>query len=1445
MMSEETKRDRALVLREAAESHIQAGNYREVDEKINELFELTQGDPDFVNLEVSANELKNRLSVLVADTIGSARDNLTAMLGDDLTYRPPVGVEIEKTEDYLKQAEEMARDMIGIWEAQARSLLANWERALIDEAHRGEYNRYTQLVTTRLSTLRNMLRMQAVKDLCERLWARAEALMRDGSNVNIATIITNYYERALTIVNKALAEDPDNIELQALQQRAKDTRELHAIGAQVLTSAVEAEAYTISLKQLEGLPNEQLVPGFQFMPDTSGKLEARQVDYISVAEARRRLLDMAGQWAHSKALEYLNLAENALRDHNPELAQIELANRSKINEFLDSTDKNEFEKLHDQIDEALAQLHEAQRLAEQAQKILPDGWLEAWQLYTSAVEKYPWAGALEPTRSAIVAQMSIVLDSRLQDANTAFTTRDFNRLRSIVSQTRDQFTRVNEPGLVPRLEELNALDERAKIYNSRLRAAQARLRDIERGAAQNPSDTLIQLDDLEQEYGDVLDGIKEQFSHLQADARLRGDAAAEQDRLRGFITNRNLIESRQALADARRAAGRFQNDATFQHIAEQLQLHVLFLEAQRDEANGLYQDALKKYKEVFAVRDHVDAGQASNRYQEVQELIAVSADIAERLQSAEQLIRTDPVEAYQQLQALTINNPEQRADRDRLMITARNQAQMTINERMRRYARAPETQVLPVSEIRWDIEMLGRLGLSDDQARWEHELGAQMAYQDARAFTNDALAANSAELLERAIDQWKQVEELAKSTGKTRISRDAADALSRARKQHLQMSVDALIRSVRQENSDNPDIKAQITRVEAEIANMQRYFTGDPEIELWRSRMALAIANNSYRPKERSDYFTRAVTIARSTLEMSANDTILREARQIVERASAGGAIALVMEEISQAYDEKQRTVQKLLMARGHWKEEIAPYIAQDTTGQTEPIVRWWQQLNANLIATIDEQIGTTSVETAHFNLLAMLLVVDPDNVTAREVIAKIDTYESRLRGEVEKTIASVTTGEGFTGSSGLQILDNQRGYAQALDEDLSAIRELAALYQREDPDVASSMSTIANDVGNLKLMLNAALAELDQFRQNINKVIERLAIEQQTGNFSESLRLINTIRQKFLSHPASRYIDDERSRRIKRREELTQALKDIAELINQEDYDTANQQMSRVDVAELDSFDLSDGFEIADPKNKSLLVRPWQAVYEMVQARSKAGAIPVVVAFAELFDDYSAGRGAITGAEPPPARRAVDWEQARQTVQQHIAKGEFESARMALRLAVEGDPTNHNMIALTEVNKQIIDPPIIGQATGEERAEAERDPAKRYPLAQRYANSQRGESILQRLERERVPYYRAAGEEAKALNSQIDAARREWDNGWREWETAIGDIAQEFPQGVPGRSRRGSKPRLQGAVERAIRAYRRCYDACSQRAALKEMLDLYLYQYAVKMSGVNPERIV
>jgi len=520
-MPQDSKRVEALFLYESALTAVKEKRSRDASKLLGVLLEIVEDNPELFELKGLAQELFSDARIVAQEGVEGIRIALNTFLTIEFPYSPPIVTEIEQVEAYLEEIDRLVDARITVWEEEAKRYLSAWEQVILDPMDEYEYAHYILKVNTRKLTLARKFKASGIIDLCEKLWTRAEALMNDASYIGAEVLLDHYYRPALDIARDALEDDAQNVNLIALLQKAEAEWERFKIGAQVLTSAVQAEEYSRSLKELEGLPADQPVPSYRFIPDDQGVLQARNEGYIAVSEARRRILKMAHDWAHSKALEYMDRAEGHLRKHELLSALDTLAERQKIEAFLESTDKDDFTKLQNRVDEELRRSKEAERLLDQALEQLPHYPLEAWMLYTRAIDTYAWARKSLYTRTVIVSQLQNLLGTRYREAEDAFNKRDFFRLKGTVEQTRDQFSRVDDPVVTNTLSNLTALESRGRQIGLEMTVE-------------------ILLDEAEASYeqGEVIESFETRFNKIKNDPDY--DTLQKQNRERFTVLHKRI-----------------------------------------------------------------------------------------------------------------------------------------------------------------------------------------------------------------------------------------------------------------------------------------------------------------------------------------------------------------------------------------------------------------------------------------------------------------------------------------------------------------------------------------------------------------------------------------------------------------------------------------------------------------------------------------------------------------------------------------------------------------------------------------------------------------------------------------------------------------------------------------------------------------------------------------
>jgi hypothetical protein len=1452
---DENRRDSALALLEQAKQFQQRQQFGDANRTLVQLIAFCDDDAALEDIAASAGDLLNHISIEAPRIAEGIRSQLDIVLNQDVELNETLVADVTDTDAYLEELNDAIDARMEHWHQALSDQMDAWENALL-EADDRTYRNYQNKVNRSLSKTRQDLFVNGVIELCDRLWQRAdESIQSDDKLASPAEVLTLFLDKALNVANHSLNEYRDDTKLITLVRRAKERRESFATAAQVKTSAVEGETYVTSLQQLDGLPPDARVADYNFSPNQKGQLMAGFSGYVSVSESRQLLQELAEQWASSKAKEYLARAEAALREHNPVLALEELANRSKIDQFLQSVERGDFEKVEVQARDELARLEQADQQADLALEILPDSALRAWALYEEAQATYEWSPKVREVRGPIIAQLQADLERQLQAAQHAYEQRDFDTARQINQTARNEYG--NLPALSPQLGQVEGIVQQADDYVSRKRQAREELARINQLATDRPAEAVQSLDEFETDYQDVLPDL-DNLAVIQSNVRLRSNADVEYLRLKTFLRNDDLTRVGQAVKETRQANQQYSEKGEFARLLEDLELHHLFLSSQREANAGQFEKALAGFEKVARVSDHLDAASADTRAADIAEKLRDSQAVENKLQNAEAMLKTDPVEAYHQLQGISDNyNREQREQRDRLTNEARNRAQREIETRMAQWRTANS---IPLEACERDLEALKQLRLTDAYNRWNKELGSLMAAQAATDLGQQAIEENSPTIMEAALAEWTEAIKRADEAGQRNRSGDYQKQQNQAQRDYAELLLETARASLEQFGSNARVAQETVENAKQVIEELREHYAADAQIMLWQAQLSAAIARNSLDTKERKTQFQAAADGARSVQNLpkkrGANAQFAAEARNLAEVAQRGSTLAEHMQTLQQLFGDR-RSVGALRRALALWEDEIEPHTHDETFHR---LGQWWSDLKTQTVQTLQTEIGTAEqISTDQFRAFALLLMLDEKNTPAHEGLSKLPEVLRQVQADSNGLIDGSATANGIPGQDGYETLKNQLTLFHERLADLESIDELVEFFIKDVTltrrDTFNVMKQINDEVKPLKERLKNRLTDLQGLDRSVSQALDQLRSHQQSGDFTTDDYKVRELLSEWRDHPATRYVAAELARRKEQRSELETQLGELQHLIDSANYVAAVRQMSQLNENTLAEYGLISTLNIVDP-DTHMPALLWADQTELINRLS--GGLGTIMAFVEQFDDYSSGQGRMTGTpQETTQRRMIDWAEWKDGIDSWVAIGEFGKAREYLYQAING-VDEPGWLALKPGLGLLNQPPFNKQLTEDEQESIQDSVERRYQLAIVKAGSERGQELLNYV-RERRSFYQRNLADAETMAENIDAREQAWASGWREWEAAIQSIAVQFDRagGVDKAVRGGARQQMKNALQQGYAAFQKCQQACSERTTeLCEMIDeehffpftnanpyqgLWLYRRAAEKTAFNP----
>ena len=646
---------------------------KQAHEKLEQVITLTENDADLEDVHDAAIAERGRLPVRAADVIEQVRGQIDELLAlmpdlDEVTHAEITTHGEDFTDEWYTLVEEYMRD----WRQEIEGYLSRWEDAILGDSDR-DYNRMQQRVEARARELQRELFIGGVRAEVHQRWETVDDMIERGERIAPSTVV-NYYGQARDAVRKALDYYPDKPELDVLRDRAEQLRDQKALGAQVYTSAVQGEYYAKALQDLEGLPPDEEVPRYVFVEDTqSGQLVERFDAYITREEAQRDLEERAADWAREKATEYLNNAERYLNEHHPNRALDELKGRSKLERFLESDYKKDFDETEENVKAELEKYKEANAVAEKVTEHLNNP-LVAWSVYEDARNIYEWADGVATARETVIAKISSDLQRILDEARQAYEARNISTVGQLSQEAKEKYQDKDIAIIQGLLDEIDVVQRQADTFRDQLAAAEEMLDGIDTVLDDDPGLATSKLRELKNTFdSDVLDQL-ERLHDIETRVSERGSAEDKLENLKGFLTSESISRVKGAIGQARTDKNRYSHDERFENIQRDLELHLEYLEAERSFQTNQYMDALPHFEHVSAQRDHPDADDASNRVREIRQMIEREESINTELNSLENMLSEDPATAYFAAIELDIADQQQLKRRNALAEKAKRHA---------------------------------------------------------------------------------------------------------------------------------------------------------------------------------------------------------------------------------------------------------------------------------------------------------------------------------------------------------------------------------------------------------------------------------------------------------------------------------------------------------------------------------------------------------------------------------------------------------------------------------------------------------------------------------------------------------------------------------------------------------------------------------------------------
>jgi hypothetical protein len=488
----------------------------------------------------------------------------------------------------------------------AKRYLDQWANASTRGEDR-ELEYYRKQVNDRTRQKQAALQARGVVAHCEELWKKASELEMTEQPAHPDFLLPNYYTKARDITAAAYAEYPDNADLGVLMQKAERLRGNKTLAAQIYRMAVGEEKYSEAIRELAKLTDTDLIPRYQLANDGLEQDFKTVERMISVINARTDLNTLARNWAVKKGGELLYTVEQHLAAHQPQAALDAVRKRPAIDEFLSTEERTQIQELERQAESELRKLEHAERRARQAIT------LAAWDVYQEARGIYEWSPVVEEAKQALVAELGKRLEQVVVEAEQAFVDKQMPLVQQLCQNAQRDYAG-KDPSLDEWLNRLNDLDWQAGAYQEYLRDATAALDEIKQLLWQDASAASDLLAQLETSYHEMILADLPDLSTVRVNVRARLAAEATYNRLYTLMFSQKPEEIQPGIDSIASS-----DDPQLRQLGEDLELHLTFIQARTEAANGDYQKAFEMMLPVASAMNHPNQQEARTLISEYRE----------------------------------------------------------------------------------------------------------------------------------------------------------------------------------------------------------------------------------------------------------------------------------------------------------------------------------------------------------------------------------------------------------------------------------------------------------------------------------------------------------------------------------------------------------------------------------------------------------------------------------------------------------------------------------------------------------------------------------------------------------------------------------------------------------------------------------------------------------
>ncbi len=1234
-------------------------------------------------------------------------------------------LEIQDARAYLDTLTDMDAQHIGDFEyEEAQALLKQWRNAVLGEsdAQLAHYEAKVRRLQDNLHDLQAYVRVQEeVADY----WNNAQNLRRENPDVAVGTIL-GLYDKALSVARDSASANPDNYRLQALLAQAEARRDHLAFEEQAMTSGALLGKVRDVLSHIERTPTGEMVQVYDILGNPIG---ARTKE-----EARQIILGQAPNIAAEHANRYLNEAEKYLDNFAPRETLKVLERRENIEEYLDPGKRIQLDELEREARDHLRQLEQAEVEANAAADALETaGALAVWGQFQYALTLYEGARVAPVIRRVeenILARANTELQSIRREIESLI---QQERLLEASQYTDQMIGNYRELG--PRVHQLPALEQLRSQAQSRFRIKEGihtTLERIERNVKSNQlNEAVREFELLELEHADsglLQDTVLSKLYQRVRDAiSLRADAEGHLNTLALALNSNNRSRVAVALEAAREGAETtdvYQD--RFDRLAEELGLHLRYLDAVNLREKGQYEGAIEIVEELLGALTLPQDRRMTLRglLDNLREVEADRSANQSILAKAESLLDDNPKQAFMKLRRFRPGNYDEQRRMKRIMKQAQHEWLDQVDELVRQMDIEDPPDVEEIDEYMDDLREL------DDELYQQYEVRL-LIYRLVREAMNEEDLRRYPQALSKLKDALKN------ATGReSRYINERIAELQRVIKGEEKAN---LLQQVENAYSHDQALLAQLIAMKNDLMALSNMYD-DFEYEFWLLEVMMAEAQYTPDARISRNLFSQAAAVAyRLTPKLRARGMERDpDIQQVVNLAQVGAEVGQARLAI-ESHLKSDSDIGLFIEAVETWKQ-----IFRDNGDALTYLQRWYNDRASDVREQLRVELFGKEVAVENMEARARLLVLREDDDMGQAMLKRLGGLQAQLEQDTENFIQNLTSSQGYTSRQGMKFLQRQidtlLDHSQRLETTarvLERFKGMEALKREGDSLFRASQRCrrqIDQGVSQLRELQNLA-HDCQAYLDTLGDNIIQYEVEDYWRRFVDQVQRLShnvgyeALDVDFSQHPIVLDLEKNKDELFATHTELENGLQRVRVLFEAEAYGLALIQAADVVRNQLQRSrnrqhfaEKARNFFVIDPMTQQR-IQGWDDVADLIDERKRR--LDMVLKWAATFEIPDAELPE-TIEKPKAENDVVDWPEVLKRAELLHHRAQFEESRIEVEQAVVGTGTHTRVIPLQEAYEHV----------------------QSLPLAYEHAGSRRGQRIMHHVQAQNLePLYEAIQE--------------------------------------------------------------------------------------------------